>query len=641
MPNNLNDPFAANLVGLWDFLDSGPTDDTGLADGVAQNGELEGDASIADGSLFTDGRNDFFDVDGSNDDPFDLNQGTIAVQFTQDAHVGSSNDTLVNRGEFDDRSTEGFFSIEVSIDGAVSVLHVANGETVDLSTPDGFFDPGELINASYSWSETEGGRFVVENLTDGTVFTQEIDTTGLTLDIGDNDDESFTFGAREKDDGRYDHFFDGSIDYVAIYDIDILNAGDGVVSGDETANEIDVDFTGDPEGDRVDAGDAILAGEGPDDDVIDALGGDDTVDAGDGDDDVFAGAGDDVVSGGEGDDLIFGDSTIENGAVDDGDDVLSGNAGDDTIFGEDGDDTISGGDGNDLISGGAGEDELFGNADRDVFIDVNAGDVIDGGEGTTSGDPDDDFDTLDLTGAAEAANPGGSLQVSFTSADQEDGTVQFFDADGVETGQLEFSNIENVIPCFTPGMVIATPTGERLVEDLQVGDRVITRDNGLQEIRWIGRRDLSLKELRRAPNLKPILIKAGSLGNDLPERDMLVSPQHRMLLASDHSTLYFEEREVLAAAKHLTQKEGVSSIDTNGVSYVHFMFDRHEVVLSNGSWTESFQPGQQVLDGMGNAQRDEIFNLFPELQESAAVEAYQAARKSLKRHEARLLIEWE
>ena len=68
------------------------------------------------------------------------------------------------------------------------------------------------------------------------------------------------------------------------------------------------------------------------------------------------------------------------------------------------------------------------------------------------------------------------------------------------------------------------------------------------------------------------------------------------------------------------------------------MFDRHEVVLSNGTWTESFQPGEQVLDGMSTAQRKEIFELFPELTNIKRLESYQAARRSLKKNEARLLV---
>jgi hypothetical protein len=68
------------------------------------------------------------------------------------------------------------------------------------------------------------------------------------------------------------------------------------------------------------------------------------------------------------------------------------------------------------------------------------------------------------------------------------------------------------------------------------------------------------------------------------------------------------------------------------------MFDQHEVVLSNGAWTESFQPGDYTLKGIGNAQRNEILELFPELKTKAGLEDYQAARKSLKKHEAKLLV---
>ena len=60
--------------------------------------------------------------------------------------------------------------------------------------------------------------------------------------------------------------------------------------------------------------------------------------------------------------------------------------------------------------------------------------------------------------------------------------------------------------------------------------------------------------------------------------------------------------------------------------------------MSNGAWTESFQPGDMTLKGMGNSQRTEIFDLFPELATEAGLENYAAARKTLKRHEATLIV---
>ena len=118
---------------------------------------------------------------------------------------------------------------------------------------------------------------------------------------------------------------------------------------------------------------------------------------------------------------------------------------------------------------------------------------------------------------------------------------------------------------------------------------------------------------------------------------MMVSPNHRVLVANDKTALYFEEREVLVAAKHLTGLEGVDIVDVSETTYIHVMFDQHEVILSDGAWTESFQPGDMTLAGIGNAQRNELFELFPELKTREGVDAYTSARRSLKQHEAVLL----
>mmetsp|Transcript_18047 Transcript_18047/g.27795 ORF Transcript_18047/g.27795 Transcript_18047/m.27795 type:complete len:204 (-) Transcript_18047:7-618(-) len=197
MADNFNDPFAQNLVGLWDFLGGNETGDTGLADGIAQNGDTRGDTSFSGDRAHFDGHGDVFDVAGDaevagNDAPFDLSEGTISVEFNQDQHVGSSPDTIVNRGEYDDRGSEGFFEIRVTEQGKVQVMHCANGEDVVLSTPQHFFAPGDDVKVTYTWSETEGGTFRVENLTDGTEHNVDYTTTGLTMDIGDNDDEAFS-----------------------------------------------------------------------------------------------------------------------------------------------------------------------------------------------------------------------------------------------------------------------------------------------------------------------------------------------------------------------------------------------------------------------------------------------------------------
>ncbi|MDT0683954.1 Hint domain-containing protein [Roseicyclus sp. F158] len=357
-------------------------------------------------------------------------------------------------------------------------------------------------------------------------------------------------------------------------------------------------------------GDDIIDGQGGND-VIYGEGGNDTINGANNEDTIYGGDGDDTIHAGASDDIVYGGAD---------NDTIYGENGDDELYGEDGDDAIDGGKGNDTITGGAGADRLSGGDDRDTFFGGNGGDFVDGGAGG------DDFDTLDLTGSDVDF-------ITYTSDDREDGTVTFKDG-----SSMKFEEIENVIPCFTPGTLIATPQGERPVEELRVGDKVITRDNGIQEIAWAGRKNVDLAGFEADPSLRPVLIRAGSLGHGLPERDMLVSPNHRMLIANEMTSLYFEEHEVLVAAKHLVGAPGIAKADSLGTSYIHFMFEQHEVVLSDGTWTESFQPGDYTLKGIDEAQRAEIFAIFPDLKTSAGRTDYAAARKILKKREASLLV---
>ncbi len=340
---------------------------------------------------------------------------------------------------------------------------------------------------------------------------------------------------------------------------------------------------------------------------IASLDGDDVINAGDGNDRVFGGGGNDTIDGGQGQDRLFGG---------DGDDTLNGGDGDDRVFGEDGDDTLVGGPGNDRLRGGEGDD---------LFTFAQAGNHdIRGGE-----DPDgNDVDVIDLTG----------IRANVIQTGAESGRIEFLDNNGNITNRANYREIEQIIICFTHGTRIATPRGERLVENLRPGDSVFTRDNGVQELRWVGSKSLTGRDLMKEPKLRPVLIRAGSLGMGLPVSDMAVSPNHRMLISGAETALMFGEREVLASAKHLTGRAGIDQVAASHVTYIHLLFDRHEVILADGAWTESFQPGDYSVGGLDKAQRCEVLTLFPELDAPQGQGTrFPAARQVLRKHEAKLL----
>lgn len=166
----------------------------------------------------------------------------------------------------------------------------------------------------------------------------------------------------------------------------------------------------------------------------------------------------------------------------------------------------------------------------------------------------------------------------------------------------------------TGGLVVATDRGEVAAETLRVGDLVMTRDNGLQRIRWIGTRRLEGEMLDAGNRLCPLRIAQGMLDGWLPEAEMRASPNQRILAPRDRSLIRFEEHEALVSAKHMVGCHAVPAAGCEDCAYWHPLFDRHEMILVNGAWCEAFHPGDTAVNGLGNAQRFEIYALFPELE---------------------------
>lgn len=194
-------------------------------------------------------------------------------------------------------------------------------------------------------------------------------------------------------------------------------------------------------------------------------------------------------------------------------------------------------------------------------------------------------------------------------------------------------------PCFVAGTLIDTPQGPRPIESLRAGDEVITRDNGVQRIRWAGMREISLLEGgAEAEQFQPIRIRKNALGPGVPDRDLLLSPMHRVLIRDPVVGLLTGQDEVLCPVQRLVNGRTVIREARPRVSYHHLLFDDHQVLTSSGCESESFYPGAIGLEGFAEQTREEVLSLFPELR--SLPESYgPTARQVVKRHEALLLAE--
>jgi Hint domain len=168
--------------------------------------------------------------------------------------------------------------------------------------------------------------------------------------------------------------------------------------------------------------------------------------------------------------------------------------------------------------------------------------------------------------------------------------------------------------CFTPGTRIATPEGPVLVEDLREGDQVQTRDNGAQDIMWIGSRKMTGARLFVMPRLRPVRFRAGALGIERPDQELLVSPQHRMLIRGQTARALFNTPEVLVAASELVNGTNITvDLKVREVEYIHLLLPSHQIIWANGVETESFHPASAALTSLDNADRARLLAQFPEL----------------------------
>lgn len=544
--------------------------------------------------------------------------------YTGDVSTGDGQDTVatgvgtttgaLHTGDGDDTITIQGTTTTINVGGGATNLHVTGTGTIgDVAFGGG--DDTVLIDGKAGYLQGSGGNDTIT--VNGTA-------TGIEGNTGD--DEININGTLVQGDGTAGKLYGG-------YGSDKINLGDGAKLG-----SVDLG-TGGANGDTLTGGNDILIDGNLTQDVgdhysVNSLGDNVTITGS-----VNFHGGKDRLSLGEnasvGGSITMGD----DGSADDADvlevgnnsvvqDYINTNRGNDTVVIGDnttlnggwnaintemGDDVIYLGvnvvtvDGNSIFTG-EGWDTIYGpGAGNTTTIIVDGGTVVPNGDNVKiryQGDAERE----ELKQALEAQGWRADANGVYTHPDSSNATFIY--------KGITYKNIWKVdgVPCFARGTLIRTDGGDVAIEDLSAGDLVLTADHGLQPIRWIGTSPISAETLSEKSNLRPIRICAGALGQNSPASDLIVSPQHRVLVRSKIAQKMFGTDEVLVAAKQLLQIDGIDiATDMAEVEYFHMLFDQHEVVLSNGAETESLFTGPEALKSVGREARAEIFAIFPQL----------------------------
>ncbi len=189
-------------------------------------------------------------------------------------------------------------------------------------------------------------------------------------------------------------------------------------------------------------------------------------------------------------------------------------------------------------------------------------------------------------------------------------------------------------PSLVEGAEVLTLDGALPVQELQIGDMVITRDAGAQALRWISRVEVSSAQMAATPGFRPVRFATNSMGPGRPSRDTMLPPSHRVLIRNARAAVLFGEREVLAAAQHLINDATIlPAKDLGGIVYFHLLFDDHQIVYADGLEVESLPPGRDVLMMIPEAEKADLIARMPELP-SKARSQQPGKRRQLKYWEA-------
>lgn len=216
----------------------------------------------------------------------------------------------------------------------------------------------------------------------------------------------------------------------------------------------------------------------------------------------------------------------------------------------------------------------------------------------------------------------GIDSITFTSVVTSDfGAVDQFNKDNLQ------------FVCFGPGTRIDTPLGPKRIDRLKPGDFVSTLDDGPQPIRWIGKRRLHFDSPDPG---QPVVIARGAFGPGLPRRPLMISPNHRLLVATSPAFALHDPLGALAPAKALTRQPGIPvARGRRAITYFTLLLPIHAVIVAEGLAAESLYPGPQSWAALTGPERSDWLRLAAH----ARVTGVPPARLLLSAAEARAGLE--
>lgn len=201
------------------------------------------------------------------------------------------------------------------------------------------------------------------------------------------------------------------------------------------------------------------------------------------------------------------------------------------------------------------------------------GETVEADEGPADGMTSTDIGAVDYGGSLISTDGGASYTANYTTT----------------SGSIP--------ACYACGTMIATRDGPRPIEQLRAGDIVLTRDGGPQVLRWVWSGHQPLDGVQR--HQRPVLIRKGALGRNNPDRDLTVSGQHRIVVGLKNQLPGFAPGPVMVPAKALTDWPGIRYVNgKRDIRWHHVLCDAHQVIIANGTASESLLLGPVILQGL-------------------------------------------